>query len=295
MPRLDPSVTIYEVDVAEAHVFKTARLEGVPPPTCRRVAISADLRDPEWPATLLAHGFDPLLRSFFLVEGLLMYLPPEAPARLLKTCASLMAPGSAIAGDTLAAPKIVAAQITAIRRLGSKFTFSCSSKAGAVAMLEAAGFSEAVVMSINAFKSSAATEINDAFVMLKAAGVRLDLTLFYAWPPLARAQAAAIVVSPTASPPAEDADVVQVIRSLIDSEDDHHGLRDATPELKARVVAATIEDGYASKVRVIVDTVRSANTGAEHEGDDDGPCSLAYAVFYAVKRSLDATEATQPQ
>ena len=45
----------------------------------RRVAVSADLSADEWPDALIAAGFDPDRPSFFLLEGLLMFLQlPQA-------------------------------------------------------------------------------------------------------------------------------------------------------------------------------------------------------------------------
>lgn len=103
LPRLS-NVTVYEVDVPRSHAFKRERIAKLPSdlatPACRRVAVEADLSKPTWKQTLLEAGFDPQQRSFFLAEGLLMYLPPGAPSALFDGVASLMSEGSALCGCT---------------------------------------------------------------------------------------------------------------------------------------------------------------------------------------------------
>ena len=84
---LDAGCTVYEVDVPAAHAYKAAlvpAVAGVYPdgPACRRVCVEADLSQAAWPALLTAAGFDPAQQSFFLIEGLLMYLPAGAPQQV---------------------------------------------------------------------------------------------------------------------------------------------------------------------------------------------------------------------
>jgi methyltransferase (TIGR00027 family) len=102
LPRLDKSITVFEVDCAKAHAYKAETLASLTPPplACTRFEVEADLSQPSWSAKLTEAGFDPSKPSFFLIEGLLMYLPPEAPHRLLATVSSLMCAGSTVAGDT---------------------------------------------------------------------------------------------------------------------------------------------------------------------------------------------------
>jgi methyltransferase (TIGR00027 family) len=46
---------------------------------------------------LIKSGFDPTQRTFWIAEGLLMYLPPEKVSWLMRTLSSLSAPGSQVA------------------------------------------------------------------------------------------------------------------------------------------------------------------------------------------------------
>lgn len=96
--RLDwPAGTVvYEVDQPKVIAFKTqvmAGLEATPAAELRTVGI--DLRE-DWPTALRAAGFDPSAATAWLVEGLLIYLPPEAQDRLFDTIGALSGPGSAI-------------------------------------------------------------------------------------------------------------------------------------------------------------------------------------------------------
>ena len=165
MPRLSSAVTVYEVDVAVAVEYKSSRLaeSGTPPPACKRVTVAADLSVPTWPAALVGAGFDPARPSFFLVEGLLYYLPPDAPAALLRASAALMAPGSAIAGDiflNFEAPAF-------LDSWRAPFTFDLPSEAAAIALLEDAGLSRAsLVPSYTAF--AGATPPKDTHLVFRA-------------------------------------------------------------------------------------------------------------------------------
>ncbi|GAB3872795.1 hypothetical protein GCM10029964_011830 [Kibdelosporangium lantanae] len=57
-----------------------------------------DLAD-DWVAPLRAAGFDPGLPTFWLAEGLVMYLAAAAVDRLLSTVTGLSAPGSELLVD----------------------------------------------------------------------------------------------------------------------------------------------------------------------------------------------------
>ena len=46
-------------------------------PSCNRVPVGVDFSQGTWPAALAAEGFDAAQPSFWLVEGLLMYLPTD--------------------------------------------------------------------------------------------------------------------------------------------------------------------------------------------------------------------------
>lgn len=97
--RLDwpAGTTVYEIDLSEVLKYKTGILESagaVPKATLHSVAV--DLRG-DWPAALLAAGFDRVQSAAWLAEGLLPYLPAEAEDRLFEMVTALSAPGSQIA------------------------------------------------------------------------------------------------------------------------------------------------------------------------------------------------------
>ena len=132
LPRLGPAVTLYEVDVERAFAFKRGRIAALPPdaypdgPTCARVEVVADLSDPAWKDTLVGAGFDPSAPSVFVVEGLLMYLPPGAPRALLGAVASLMAPGSTLSGDCMVNfidSPFMTHVVPVLAKYGTKWTF----------------------------------------------------------------------------------------------------------------------------------------------------------------------------
>ena len=58
--------------------------------------VAVDLRD-DWPAALIAAGFDPAQPTAWLAEGLLPYLPADAQDRLFDLVTALSAAGSRIA------------------------------------------------------------------------------------------------------------------------------------------------------------------------------------------------------
>ncbi len=100
--RLDwPAGTrIFEIDQPKVLEYKAAVLDrhGVCP-AAEVTPVPIDLRA-DWPAALRGAGFDPELRSAWLAEGLLMYLPSEAQDRLFENIGELCAPGSRVAAET---------------------------------------------------------------------------------------------------------------------------------------------------------------------------------------------------
>lgn len=90
---------VFEIDQPEVIEFKTRTLArlGTPPGVEHR-AIGVDLRD-DWPRALLEDGFDGGAPTLWLIEGLLLYLPPDAQQRLFESVTELSAPGSRIATE----------------------------------------------------------------------------------------------------------------------------------------------------------------------------------------------------
>jgi methyltransferase (TIGR00027 family) len=99
--RWPAGTTVFEVDQPQVIEFKTATLAGLgAQPTADRRAVAVDLRD-DWPSSLTQAGFDPALRTAWIAEGLLGYLPAEAQDRLLDQITTLSAPGSRFATEGL--------------------------------------------------------------------------------------------------------------------------------------------------------------------------------------------------
>jgi methyltransferase (TIGR00027 family) len=102
--RLDwpAGTSVYEIDQPKVLEYKAATLEAHgATPSADRYAVAIDLRQ-DWPAALVAAGFDPKAPTAWLAEGLLMYLPADAQDRLFTQISELSAPGSRIAAETAA-------------------------------------------------------------------------------------------------------------------------------------------------------------------------------------------------
>jgi methyltransferase (TIGR00027 family) len=102
--RLDwpAGTTVYEIDQPKVLAYKSATLaEHGATPSAERREVPIDLRQ-DWPAALVAEGFDPKAPTAWLAEGLLMYLPADAQDRLFTQITHLSAPGSRIAAETAA-------------------------------------------------------------------------------------------------------------------------------------------------------------------------------------------------
>jgi methyltransferase (TIGR00027 family) len=102
--RLDwpAGTTVYEIDQPKVLAYKSATLAANgATPSADRHEVPIDLRQ-DWPAALIAAGFDPKAPTAWLAEGLLMYLPADAQDRLFAQITELSAPGSRIAAETAA-------------------------------------------------------------------------------------------------------------------------------------------------------------------------------------------------
>ncbi len=97
--RWPEGTVVYEIDQPKVIEFKNATMESIEAtPTAERRAVSIDLRD-DWPAALRRNGFDDSQPTAWSVEGLLIYLPPEAQDRLFDDITALSAPGSRLATE----------------------------------------------------------------------------------------------------------------------------------------------------------------------------------------------------
>lgn len=94
-------VAVYELDRAQVLEFKrdTLAAAGITPIADRR-EVAVDLRE-TWLDALRHSGFDSGLATAWLVEGLLIYLTPEAQDRLFATIESAGAAGSFVAVEQM--------------------------------------------------------------------------------------------------------------------------------------------------------------------------------------------------
>jgi methyltransferase (TIGR00027 family) len=102
--RLDwpADTSVYEIDQPKVLEYKAATLKAHgATPSADRHEVAIDLRQ-DWPAALIATGFDPKAPTAWLAEGLLMYLPADAQDRLFAQISELSAAGSRIAAETAA-------------------------------------------------------------------------------------------------------------------------------------------------------------------------------------------------
>ncbi|GAM18672.1 hypothetical protein SAMD00019534_018470 [Acytostelium subglobosum LB1] len=104
----DQEITVFEVDTPQVIEYKTNMLTKTiskhitPRSKAKNCHVSADLRFAEqWTKQLVASGYDPTKPSFWLAEGLLMYLSEDEIDVLLKTVSSMSAPGSKILIQTV--------------------------------------------------------------------------------------------------------------------------------------------------------------------------------------------------
>ncbi len=94
---------LFELDRPDVIAFKDAVLTREHArPHCRRLVVPVDLRE-DWPAELVASGFDGAEATAWAAEGLLVYLPPEAVARLFDAVSRLSAARSELAFDVASA------------------------------------------------------------------------------------------------------------------------------------------------------------------------------------------------
>lgn len=90
---------VYELDRADVLEVKARTLSRAGAnPACDRRPVAADLTS-DWRAALGDAGFDAAVRSAWLVEGVLFYLPVSVTHSVLEIVSSLAAPGSRLGFD----------------------------------------------------------------------------------------------------------------------------------------------------------------------------------------------------
>lgn len=111
-----PGCRFFELDRAEILVHKQWVINDMAAqPVAERATIAVDLRD-EWAKPLQKNGFDPALRTAWLVEGLLLYLPGDAERRLFDAVHQLSAPGSVLGYEIKLTPERPVVQHSPIYR-----------------------------------------------------------------------------------------------------------------------------------------------------------------------------------
>jgi methyltransferase (TIGR00027 family) len=90
-------VHVFELDLPEVLAFKERVLaDSGAVPACGRAVVPVDLRG-DWPAALVAAGFESRQPTAWLLEGLLMYLSEAERDRLLERIGAFSAPASRLA------------------------------------------------------------------------------------------------------------------------------------------------------------------------------------------------------
>lgn len=96
LPELE-SVSVFEVDHPDTQIVKRDRVAGLAPQAKEIRFVPADLSQADLGGKLAASGFRAELPSFWLWEGVTMYLTPEQVEQTLRAMAALSAPRSGLA------------------------------------------------------------------------------------------------------------------------------------------------------------------------------------------------------
>ncbi|PWK84203.1 methyltransferase (TIGR00027 family) [Lentzea atacamensis] len=92
-----PGTRLFELDLPGLLEFKEDALHDLgAQPTCDRVVVPCDLRE-DWATALIHAGHDPKRPTAWLLEGLFMFLPPDAGEQLMYWVSALSARGSTLA------------------------------------------------------------------------------------------------------------------------------------------------------------------------------------------------------
>jgi len=236
MPKMDESVTVFEVDVPNSFAYKNKRLATLQTPpslSCSRIAVMADLSCPEWITKLVNAGFDPSQRSFFLIEGLLMYLPPGAPENLLRATANLMSRGSVLSGDSFVASLALTDQ-RFVTSLGSRWTWEFGTRSDVDDLMTEIGLSGTVIENVGGGAQSDGQRGDDGYVAAKAKRMQSVLLSLGAWP-----EGAKYLTVPKLIDGKETA-VRALMAQIVDDKQNFQGLADEDEQTKAEIVEVAL-------------------------------------------------------
>ncbi|MDC0745287.1 SAM-dependent methyltransferase [Polyangium mundeleinium] len=133
---LRPQARLFELDQHAMIEAKTRGLQSAVP-CCERHALAVNLAD-DWPAVLVAAGFDPDAPTAWLAEGLLQYLEASVVVRLFERIGRLSAQGSVllydIVGQALLASAVLEPVLRYMRELGAPWIFASDDPASLAAV-----------------------------------------------------------------------------------------------------------------------------------------------------------------
>lgn len=123
-----PGTVLYEIDQAAVLDEKNEWLKYLGArPRCERRTVGVDLRT-DWASALIKAGFDLAAPSAWLMEGLMVYMPPQAAHRLMDTIGALSSAGTWIGFDIpsqgLLQSPAMAGPLAFLAKLGSPWVFS---------------------------------------------------------------------------------------------------------------------------------------------------------------------------
>jgi len=243
--------TVFEVDVPQCHTFKRTKIPllDMYALECTRVEVDADLSEPSWTETLKSSGYDSSQISFFMLEGLTMYLPPGAVENLLKAIADIICVGSYVTGgffNTLE-PWTNLPSHNVLLKYGTKWTWA-STKENMMKILTAVGLVDTEIkllidkdkQMIEFHKND--REIDDDKAKRCAEGMIGALKFL---------PSCAEVAIPWAKQYISKGDegITELLKEMCEDKTGQHGLQEESDEMKARVVELALERGFIHEVK----------------------------------------------
>jgi len=280
MPNLK-GCTVFEVDVPQCHAFKRSKIPllDMYALECTRVEVEADLSDSSWLETLKSSGYDPSQKSFFMLEGLTMYLPPGAVEIPLKAVTDIVCTGSYVAGDFFS-DKLEAwtnmPSHKVLIKYGTKWTWA-STKENMMKILKSVGLVDTEIIFLMDKDNDELKEIqekggevDDVKAKRFADGMIGAVRFLPSWPKIAIPWARQHIAK-------GDEGITEMLKEMCQDKTGHHGLREESDEMKARVVELALEGGFIDEVRAQASKLEMA------EGIDVDFTATKYWIFSGKK------------